>query len=791
MNVLKLRRRDVVLGAAGALAVSAVSTMRGIRSWAQPPVEAIASAAPVEPLPTGLTRTWLGPSYWANRLEDFRLANGRIECLGTMRLRSVAVLTREINNVAAAATLSVRTGTLAAGAGFSGFLIGGGGGSIDYRAAALVQSAAGTGGGLLCVYENDGQVRFRNHTNETNQLTYAVRPASALSGPAPARRTAEDVTLTLSIAPESTGNFTLTLTVRNTATATLLHTARLTGVLGSAIAGGISLVSAPLSGSTARYWLRDVDTQGAKVTNRPERALGPIVGTLFSLNRATLKMTAQLMPIGAAEDQTARLQVLNATGGWNTVATATLGAGFTAAFRVGNWDSSRSWTYRVVWGLGTAREHAWGGTIPQDEVSKATIRVGVVNCVIHSYRPLDQASSGAPTLPGATALGLYTEGSLYFPYTALVNNLRRQQPDLLVAQGDQFYENRPTAAVPPTNENPTMNFLYRYYLWLWAFRDLTRDRPTIVMVDDHDVYQGNLWGHGGAAAPNNDQNAGGYVKSATFVNVVQRVQTGHNPDPHDPTPVAQGITVSYGAFTFGGVSFAFLEDRKFKWATGSGGPGGSTPDNQLPILGARQEALLTDWAAMHPGQPKVCLTQTAFAGVQTTPDRQPRREADTASYPVARRRALQLIKNAGAVVVSGDQHLSFVVRHGLDTFSDGPVQFVAPAGGTSYQRWFEAQNLANPESTPNTGDFTDAWGNRVHVLAVANPRVTLAQVNAATPGRQDVGDRSLKREGYGVVAINKTTREFILEAWPWQLDPTSSTSRPFPGWPVRVPFSAA
>jgi alkaline phosphatase D len=107
MNVLKLRRRDVVLGAAGALAVSAVSTMRGIRSWAQPPVEAIASAAPVEPLPTGLTRTWLGPSYWANRLEDFRLANGRIECLGTMRLRSVAVLTREINNVAAAATLSV------------------------------------------------------------------------------------------------------------------------------------------------------------------------------------------------------------------------------------------------------------------------------------------------------------------------------------------------------------------------------------------------------------------------------------------------------------------------------------------------------------------------------------------------------------------------------------------------------------------------------------------------------------------------------------------------------------
>ena len=311
------------------------------------------------------------------------------------------------------------------------------------------------------------------------------------------------------------------------------------------------------------------------------------------------------------------------------------------------------------------------------------------------------------------------------------------------------------------------------------------------MVDDHDVFQGNLWGQEGAAAPNNDQNLGGYVKSATFVNVVQRVQTGHNPDAYNAAPVDQGITVSYGAFTFGGVSFAFLEDRKFKWSpSSSGGPNGSTPDNHLPLLGTRQEAMLTDWAAMHPGQPKVCLTQTAFASLQTKPDKTPRKESDTDSYPVARRRALQLIKHAGAVIVSGDQHLASAVRHGLDTFSDGPVQFVAPAGGTSYQRWFEAENLPNPEATPHTGDFTDAWGNPVHVLAVANPRVTLADYAAAYTSGQHLGDRALKRDGYGVIRIHKTTKEFVMEAWPWQPDPTASTSRPFPGWPVRVPFSA-
>jgi len=49
--------------------------------------------------PTDRTRTWLGPPYWANRLQDWRLSRGRLECVaasGPMRTRTVAVLTREL-----------------------------------------------------------------------------------------------------------------------------------------------------------------------------------------------------------------------------------------------------------------------------------------------------------------------------------------------------------------------------------------------------------------------------------------------------------------------------------------------------------------------------------------------------------------------------------------------------------------------------------------------------------------------------------------------------------------------
>ena len=39
---------------------------------------------------------------------------------------------------------------------------------------------------------------------------------------------------------------------------------------------------------------------------------------------------------------------------------------------------------------------------------------------------------------------------------------------------------------------------------------------------------------------------------------------GFPPDPYDPTPIEQGIGVYYTALNYGRVSFAILEDRKFK-----------------------------------------------------------------------------------------------------------------------------------------------------------------------------------------------------------------------------------
>jgi alkaline phosphatase D len=750
------------------------------------PVPPPAGLAAVATLPTDRTRTWLGPPLWANRLQDWRLHAGRVECVaatGPMRTRTVAVLTRELVAGDLPARIGVRTGLLAAGEGFSGFLVGTGGGRLDHRAAALVQGASGEGGGILCTYEADGRVGFREHTDEARQFAYAPLPGTVHTGQPRPRALDEDVELVLEVIPRGRGRFRLRLTA-SVGDGTTLAAARLDGVDGTALTGGIALVSSsrePDGG--ARHWFAGLGTAGAKVAGRPERAEGPVLGTLYTLNGPVLKLTAQLFPLGDGDPRELRLQTRRPGGAWEDAGVAPVGPGFAAAFRVTGWDGAAGRDYRVLWGAGTAEEQAFEGTVAADPAGDE-LRVGLLDCAIHSYRPLNVGSDPHDRLPGSDPLGLYTGRNLYFPYAELVAGLGRRKPQLLAAVGDQYYEHRPTTR--EQGPEPVLDVLYRWYLWLWAFRDLTRSVPTVVLVDDHDVYHPNLWGNAGAPAPGGDYRQGGYRHPAAWVNLVQRVQTSHNPDPHDPAPVAQGIGVYYGAFRYGGVGFALVEDRKFKNGDKDNrDPAGRRYD--LTILGDRQERFLADWAATDPGSPKICFSQTLWGCLQTDERGRAQFDADADAAVAARRTALELVKRAGALLLSGDQHLASLVRHGLDGFDDGPVQFVAPAAGSAWQRWFEpAGGLPNPGGTPHTGDFTDAYGNRMRVLAVANPRLTKAAFRADRRGRNaELGDRRRKREGYGLVRVDKAGRRFVIECWPWD------GGEQFEGWPYELPFPSA
>ena len=733
---------------------------------------------------------WLGPDFWANRFQDWLLVDGRICCVAdsaSRRCRTVSVLTKDLSG--GAATLRVRTGTLQSGTGFSGFLVGTGTPGTDYRRAALVVGASGAGGGLLAVYGSDGVARFRRHDVEANPFGYPKIPPTRRAGPTPSRTTDEDVQLTLGVVPASADTVTLTLEAVDTVSGQLRSRAVLRGVARSAVTGGVALVSSGAPRPAATYWFQDLSLTGSGVEHHPKRSLGPIVGTLFSLTGTTLKMTAQLVPLTLQPNDHVRLQIRKSPRSrWVKVATATVGPGYAASLRVDSWTSTRGWDYRVTF----SRGGTYSGHVPAEPVRPAPLTLAVINCTKASHRGFDRASSGHPRLPGETELRLYSSANAWFPHEQLASAIAAHQPDVLVALGDQFYEDSPT--LKDTSAAPELDFMYKYLLWLWSFRQLTRNRPCYVIIDDHDVYQGNLFGEGGVPlAPTAPYTQGGYVNSPDWINVVQRVQCGHNPDPPDPAPVAQGIGVYFTAFKYGGVQFALLEDRKFKSAgTGKDQSGNPIPPAELLLLGPRQEAMLRSLAHKGSGPPGVVLTQTLFGCLETSPTGAIRPNRNTNGWPpIARLRALRLVKGMHAVMVSGDTHLPALVRHGIKHQVDGPLQFSVPAGATSYQRWFEpSKALPNGTGQRYTGDLVDGHGNRMRVLAVRNMHFTQQQVLDAY-GAPGYGHREFKQEGYGILRVDFVRRQHTFEAWRWDVDPSARGAAPMAGWPVTVAFDKA
>ena len=367
----------------------------------------------------------------------------------------------------------------------------------------------------------------------------------------------------------------------------------------------------------------------------------------------------------------------------------------------------------------------------------------------------------------------------------IVANLQRQDPDLLFFAGDQTYH----------HTEHTFGFLE----WGIQFRDIIRDRPVITIPDDHDVGQGNIWGENGRKARSPAGSDGGFFYPAKFVNMVQRAQTWHLPDPVDPQKIERGIGVYFTNLRVGGIDFAILEDRKFK-----SGPEGKIPKmgprpdhindpsydrksvdvDGLKLLGDRQLKFLNDWSQDWSGAEMKCaLSQTAFCGAVHLHGQESNRllaDLDSNAWPqTGRNKALKEIRRAWAPHLCGDQHLAVVVKHGIDEHRDGPYGFTSPAlVNTIYGRWWHPEdekpgpNAIADSPLPWTGDYLDGLGNKIHMMAYANP--------------EDRRDETKRSDGYGLVRFNKKDRTVTMECWPRFIDVRNGDQGQFPGWPLTI-----
>jgi len=714
-------------------------------------------------------RVWIGGEFWSNPMEDWRIHDGWVQCQTTAGNRSIHSVTRQLTNPNLPFVMSVELSHAAPieNDGGAGFRLGVQSDLNEYRSNCFAKNGLDAG------------------------LVKGALVLGQTSSPLSAKPTKAHVVLTLQGEPLGS-KCALTLSAHDGVNGKQLGSVKQM-VPSQTLLGNIALVSqyqgaqrrVPSPGYRFRNWM----IGGNAITHHPNQRFGPILWTMYSMSDSrtkegfVLKLTALTGPLGKDDNHDVELQIKR-DGEWDTIGNATLDReSWTATFRIPNWDETIATPYRVVYEQSFKTRgsdvDSWHGTIRANPADRP-LRLAALTC----------------------------QNDYAFPYAPVAQNIVKMKPDMIYFSGDQLYEGHGGFGIIRDPAEPAiLNYLRKFYQFGWSFRDSMKNAPTICIPDDHDVFQGNIWGEGGAAMKDLDKGAsskGGYREPARMVNVVHKTNCSHHPDFYDTQPVEQDISVYFGDMVYGGVSFAILGDRQWKSGperveTGSGRADHVRDKNfdttvldkpGLALLGERQEDFLRVWSKDWRGHTmKVLLSQTVFAGVATHHggfNGYLKADLDSGAWPqTARNRAIDIIRESMALHINGDQHLASLCQYGVTKQRDSNWSFCTPAIGAGYPRWWRPDEVGMSHQNrpqhgiPHTGEYLDGFGNKVYVYATGDPAV------ATKRPRYERAHQ--KGSGFGFVTIDTRKKTYTLDAFRFNVDPTDGNpNNQFPGWPITL-----
>ncbi|MCK0189978.1 alkaline phosphatase D family protein [Arenibacter sp. F20364] len=702
-------------------------------------------------------RVWIGKDFWSIPMEDWEIKNKRLEFKGAMRNARLHLLTYVLKKDQGDFRVKSSLGLLKNNAdkGSVGFTIG----IKDTTDPKSVKAACYFGEGVSAGISLDGKIFMAN--NET---------------PLPENFDYNNFDMELEASPKN-GGYECTLTVVDNnglkGELTYNHSGEMEGLV--ALEQNIQ----EKDGST--FWSKSISLKGNKIEYIPDNSFGPILWAMYTLSKGTLKLTAQLPPIGNKDSKKVELQFLK-NGKWVKEGKMEIDTiSFTTIFTINEWNSDEDIKYRLMYSMDKEKQY-YDGVI-REEPADRPLRFGGLTC---------QEWAG-------------------YPYRPLVENLEKSNPDMLYFSGDQLYEGNGGYPIKRQPEDSAiLNYLGKWYMFGWAFGNIMRDRPTICTPDDHDVYQGNLWGEGGEGISFEEWEKvrdahGGLVQTPKMVNVVYRTQCGHLPDPYDPTPLPSGITNWYTQMVYGKVSFAIVSDRLFKSGPQKLRSGEGRIDHLtapakpeeldskgLNFFGNRQMEFLNGWIQdWQDANMKVLLSQTLFSNVGT--HHGPKKQflfgdLDSGGWPKSKRdEVIRTIRKASAFHINGDQHLPFMVQYSVDEVRDGGWTFCTPAISTGYPRWGQPDSVNVPftdrpaHGLPNTGCYRDGFGNTNYIYAVGNPTDDFdLEKNRYLKAQK-------KASGFGIVTFDTRARTIKMEAIRFLADlDVESDENTYPGWPLTI-----
>tara|TARA_R110000737_G_scaffold29150_1_gene47566 strand:+ start:1505 stop:3064 length:1560 start_codon:yes stop_codon:yes gene_type:complete len=452
---------------------------------------------------------WVGPEYWGNRLQDWRLKDGMAVCNISAGNRNLQLLTVQktdsITPLEVSVDITLLNKSIAnTDEGCLGMQLGCNGPFDDYRSAAVF------GKGFDIGLNPNGKLQVSGQLFDTglNKIPETFR-------------------LEVHLEPYN-DKYRLKVDVLEPITNTLIHTQEDIYVFGKNLVGNFALLadiktdkshaSQPLAGYS--NWNITADN----LISNKDQLYGPICFAQYTLHDKKLKLTAQLAPIEEIEGNSVQLQ-FKEQGVWKTTTNTQLEhIGRAVNFVVENWNANSDIAYRILVEIPLKNEihqYTYEGTIAQEPLNKESVSAAVFSCNFHYG----------------------------FPDNDVHENVAKLNPDIILFLGDQFYEGTGGFGAERSGDldDLCLDYLRKWMMFGWSYRELFRHKPCAIIPDDHDVYHGNVWGESGKKADTSEghgmlaQDSGGYKMPPEWVNMVQFTQTSHLPDPFDPSPVKQNI----------------------------------------------------------------------------------------------------------------------------------------------------------------------------------------------------------------------------------------------------------
>ncbi len=642
-------------------------------------------------LPEEIKRNWINENFWANRLEDWQLSNGRIECVNAnLPNRTVHLLPYVISNDSGSIHLEIEIGTISKNDSlkinhYAGLLLGAGSIADDFKKRALIHGNNQNNTGIVVGVNGNGKIIFLDHENKGELINL-----SAAEEMAHVELNNAGILLQIVIQPEA-DYYTIMLSILDKSNRNVLSYAKVSNIDKKKIQGNIALIAnggADLN--DASFWFDNLKMSGSKLKYNKNETLGPIIGAMYSYLDGKINLTAQLMPLSVKDNMEVSLEVSKYNKNqWKTIAKAQIDTlSYTARFTVNSLKTDLNYNYRVTYKLiaknGKQNIFHFNGIIPKNKNNQNLIKVAFFKDTFFSNALFSDAKNNNN---GYKSM---------FSTQVLTSDVLKQKADLLVFMGGQVNENCFEPASYSSFQDLKMNYLYKWYLWYFSFQKIIAHHPTLILTNNTDFF-----------TEISTKNRKEYLtlklkdkKDAdNFIRLVEQTQLPNQALSIDDQKFFENQMFNYGKIQFGFLANSQKDSTIFPLSI----------NNQIDTMPSEEDKFM-NFFTLHWENTEMKTILTHFPILNTDSLNQ---QADNLKYP--QNNVIAQAQKNFSVIISASENNSLLAKCGLKTFSDASYYFLTPA--------LRSFSILKDENS----DFFTKENQKIKILAKAEQKSNLKQ----------------------------------------------------------------